>query len=99
MTESTITLPVAIRVELFGVPAVLAARREVTVHSVIGDLSSVASALAVVCPTLIGPVLHAETGWLLGGYTFVVDDTFTRDREHPIAPDSSVLLVSSTAGG
>ena len=99
MTESMVTLPVAIRVELFGVPAVLAARRDMIVETDRETLAGVASALAAACPVLSGLVLDAESGWLLGGYTFVVDDTFTRDREHPVGPGSSVLLVSSTAGG
>jgi hypothetical protein len=50
-------------------------------------------------PTLAGRVLDPSTGWLLDGYSFVVDETFTRDQTHPLCPESSVLLVASAAGG
>jgi hypothetical protein len=48
---------------------------------------------------LVGRVIDAEAGWLLGGYTFVVDERFTRDPAHALGPTSSVLLVASVAGG
>lgn len=97
--SGTITPPAEIRVELFGVPAILTACRDVTVVVERENLAGVASALAAACPALQGPVLNPATGWLLGGYTFVVDDTFTRDPEQPVTAGVVVLLVSSVAGG
>lgn len=84
-------------VELFGVPRLLAGARAIPVA---GDtLGALAAALAARCPALRGTVLDRETGWLLGGYTFVVDERFTRDAARAVTPTSTVLLVSSVAGG
>ena len=84
-------------VELFGVPRLLAGGRSLRVAG--RTLGEVAAALGVRCPTLVGKVVDGETGWLLDGYTFVVDERFTRDARCPLTPVSSVLLVSSVAGG
>ncbi len=86
-----------VEVELFGVPRMLAGRRSLLVAG--GTLGEVAASLRSVCPVLGGRVLDAESGWLLGGYTFVVDERFTRDASCPLTPEASVLLVSSVAGG
>jgi hypothetical protein len=48
---------------------------------------------------LIGTVIDRETGWLLAGYTFVVDERFTRKPDCRPEPSMAVLLVSSVAGG
>lgn len=88
---------VGIEVELFGVPRLLAGRRSVRVTG--QTLEEMAMALSRRCPALVGPVLDSETGWLLDGYTFVVDESFTRDPGYRLTPSSSVLLVSSVAGG
>ncbi len=86
-----------IEVELFGVPRMVVGRRRLRVS---GDsLGAVATALGEACPDLIGRVIDAETGWLLNGYTFVVAERFTTDREHSLEPGMTVLLVSSVAGG
>jgi hypothetical protein len=50
-------------------------------------------------PSFAGRVLDPETGWPLDGYSFVVDEQFTRDRTHPLHPGTSILLVASAAGG
>jgi hypothetical protein len=50
-------------------------------------------------PLLAGRVLDAGTGWPLDGYSFVVDERFTRDPTLTLRPDSTVLLVASAAGG
>jgi hypothetical protein len=44
-------------------------------------------------------VLDARTGWPLDGYSFVVDEQFTRDPDLPLHDGISVLLVASAAGG
>lgn len=87
--------PVA--VELFGVPRLLAGRRDLPATG--ATLAEIAADLGRRCPALVGKVVDRETGWLLDGYTFVVDERFTRDAGSPISPASSVLLVSSVAGG
>ena len=86
-----------VEVELFGVPRLVAGRRSLRVGG--RTLGEVAAALGAVCPALVGRVIDGESGWLLGGYTFVVDERFTLDRERGVAPGAAVLLVSSAAGG
>lgn len=86
-----------LEVELFGVPRVLAGVRSLRVAG--ATLGEAAAELGVRCPALLGTVLDRETGWLLGGYTFVVDERFTLDAGRELSPSSAVLLVSSVAGG
>ncbi len=94
---STKAPPVEVQVELFGVPRLLAGRRSLRVAG--GTLRELVAALAVDCPELVGRVIDRESGWLVDGYTFVADDRFTRDADQLLGPASSVLLVSSAAGG
>ena len=91
------TSPPVVEVELFGVPRLLAGRRSLRVAG--RTLGEAARDLGVSCPALLGTVIDRDTGWLLGGYTFVVDERFTRDAGRPLTASSSVLLVSSVAGG
>ena len=86
-----------IPVELFGVPRLLV--RSATAEAVGGTLGDLAADLAARAPALAGPVLDPATGWPLDGYAFVVDERFTRDPATPLGPGSTVLLVSSVAGG
>ncbi|MDQ3467863.1 MAG: thiamine biosynthesis protein ThiS [Chloroflexota bacterium] len=86
-----------VEIELFGVPRLVAGERSLRVA---GDtLAEAAADLGVRCPELLGTVLDRETGWLLDGYIFVVDERFTRDAGCRLTPFSAVLLVSSVAGG
>jgi hypothetical protein len=62
-------------------------------------LADLASDLVRRSPALAGRVLDACTGWPLDGYSFVVDEQFTRDRDLPLHAGASVLLVASAAGG
>ena len=86
-------------VELFGVPRLVAGQRAVSVDTEGSTLSDVARALAETYPSLRGRVLDEATGWPLEGYLFALDERFTRDRNTPVQPGSSVLLVASAAGG
>lgn len=86
-----------VRVELFGTPQLLTGQRQVEVPG--RTLHEIAGALAREFPVLAGPVIDPATGWLNGGYIFVVDGRFTRDASYPVGPESSVLLVSAQAGG
>jgi molybdopterin converting factor small subunit len=86
-----------VEIELFGVPRVVTGQRAISVRA--ATLGEAARQLALDFPALVGTVIHRDEMWLLNGYTFVVDDCFTRDRHTAIAPESAVLLVSSVAGG
>jgi hypothetical protein len=79
------------------VPRLLAGRSRITVGG--STLAEVAASLAQCAPQLAGPVLQGDTGWPLPGYSFVVDERFTRDPAQPVAAGASILLVSSAAGG
>jgi molybdopterin converting factor small subunit len=86
-----------VEIELFGVPRVVTGKRSVSV--VACTLGDAANKLALAYPDLIGTVIDQGTDWLFNGYTFVVDDSFTRDPKTPLSAGVSVLLVSSVAGG
>ncbi len=92
-----ITLSPSIRVELFGVPRLLMGARSLTANG--ATLADLAADLVRRSPALAGRVLDACTGWPLDGYSFVVDEQFTRDRDLPLYTGTSVLLVASAAGG
>jgi molybdopterin converting factor small subunit len=96
-TEAPPALPPTIPVELFGVPRLVAGARAVDAAG--STLADLAADLLRRQPTLAGRVLDPHTGWPLAGYSFVVDEQFTRDQMHPLRPGSSVLLVASAAGG
>jgi molybdopterin converting factor small subunit len=86
-----------VEIELFGVPRVVTGQRSVGV--VAETLDEAVRQLALMAPALLGTVINRDDLCLLNGYTFVVDDCFTRDPRTPIASGSAVLLVSSVAGG
>jgi len=92
-----VEMSVHVEVELFGVPRMLAGGRSLRVEG--ATLEEVAVALGRACPALVGRVLDADSGWLVGGYTFVVDERFTRDPGTAVTDETAVLLVSSVAGG
>lgn len=84
-------------VELFGVPRLLVGQRAVAATGV--TLADLAFDLLQSWPALAGRVLDRTTGWPLAGYSFVVDERFTHDRQALLQPSASVLLVASAAGG
>ena len=90
------TLP-PLTVELFGVPRLLVGARSITAAG--ATLADLAADLVQRSPALAGRVLDVVTGWPLDGYSFVVDEQFTRDRSLPLPAGTSVLLVASAAGG
>lgn len=85
------------RIELFGVPQLLAGLPVITVRG--ATLAEAATDLMRQAPPLAGAVLHPDTGWPLPGYSFVVDERFTRDPALPLAATAAILLVASAAGG
>ena len=84
-------------IELFGVPRLLVGERVVVAAG--ATLGELAADLVRRQPVLAGRVLDADTGWPLDGYSFVVDERFTRDRTLMLRSHSTVLLVASAAGG
>jgi hypothetical protein len=96
---SALPTPETHHVELFGVPRLLVGQRLVAVTASGATLADLAFDLLQSWPVLGGQVLDQATGWPLEGYSFVVDERFTRDRHSPIQPTMSVLLVASAAGG
>jgi molybdopterin converting factor small subunit len=87
----------SVTVELFGVPRLLMATRSLTATG--ATLADLAADLVLRSPALAGRVLDTRTGWPLDGYSFVVDEQFTRDPHLPLHAGTSVLLVASAAGG
>jgi hypothetical protein len=96
-SQGTLAPCQTLTVELFGVPRLLAGTRSVAASG--ATLADLAVDLVRCRPELAGSVLNADTGWPLDGYSFVVDEQFTRDRTLPLPPGTSVLLVASAAGG
>lgn len=89
--------PLQVTVELFGVPRLLAGSRAIVASG--ATLADLAADLMHCTPALAGSVLDAESGWPLDGYSFVVDEQFTRDRGRPLQAGTTVILVASAAGG
>jgi molybdopterin converting factor small subunit len=86
-----------IRLELFGMPRVIAGSSvvEVSAH----DLTEVLQSVTARFPDLRRHILNAEENWLNPGYTFVVNGHFTNDPSLTVNPDSDILLVSRASGG
>jgi molybdopterin converting factor small subunit len=87
----------SVEIEFFGVPRVVTGERSVLVTA--RTLGEVAEQLGRAYPALLGTVLDRTSCWLLSGYTFVVDDCFSRDPEKVVTAGVPVFLVSSVAGG
>jgi hypothetical protein len=96
LTPRLTTTP-TVSVELFGVPRLLVSERAIVAGG--ATLAELAADLVRRCPALAGRVLDAETGWPLAGYSFVVDEQFTRERGQSLRTGTSVMLVASAAGG
>ncbi len=93
MARETIML----KVELYGLPAVLVGRRHLEVAA--STLRELVQVLADRYPQLRGTVIDPEQRWLNRGYVFVVDGRFTRDPALALHPGAQVLLVAAQAGG
>jgi hypothetical protein len=89
---------VRLRVELFGVPRLLAGQRALEIEATGHTLVHVAAALVDACPALRGPVVGPDD-WLVPGYQFAVGDRFTRDPDTPVPEGAALLLIASSAGG
>jgi molybdopterin converting factor small subunit len=95
-TSTPVPVP-TVTVELFGVPRLLTAKRVATAAG--RSLADLAADLLHREPALAGTVLDPATGWPLPGYSFVVDERFSRDPDLPLREGAAVLLVASAAGG
>jgi molybdopterin converting factor small subunit len=95
--SDTLAPAVTLAVELFGVPRLLAGSRAVAASG--ATLGELATDLVRRQPVFAGRVLDPGTGWPLDGYSFVVDEQFTRERETPLREETTVILVASAAGG
>jgi molybdopterin converting factor small subunit len=93
----TLSPAVMLSVELFGVPRLLAGSRAVAASG--ATLAELAADLMRREPVFAGRVLDPGTGWPLDGYSFVVDEQFTRERATPLRAETTVILVASAAGG
>jgi molybdopterin converting factor small subunit len=91
MRESTV------RLELFGMPRVIAGTDHAKVTGT--SLREILDQAIAQYPALAQHLLRDDTGWLNGGYTFVVNGAFTSDPEYPVPPNASVFLVSKASGG
>ncbi|MCC7024709.1 MAG: hypothetical protein IT338_17910 [Thermomicrobiales bacterium] len=78
-------------------PRLLARERVVPASG--ATLGALAADLVRRCPALAGTALDAATGWPLDGYSFVVDERFTREAGLQLGPETTVILVASAAGG
>ncbi|MBI3979465.1 MAG: MoaD/ThiS family protein [Chloroflexi bacterium] len=89
------------RIELYGVPRLLAGEPVVQVDLLSGQtVADVVPALAVRCPALVGRVIRPELDGLLDGYLFNRDGrAFVQRLDEPLAPREILLLLSSAAGG
>lgn len=89
------------RIELFGVPSVLAGRRAVplALHGP-ATVADALEALADSCPSLVGPVVRRDRRSLTAGYTLCRGGReFLRDLGAAVEPDDSLLLFATAAGG
>ena len=87
---------VPILIELYGVPRLRAARRELTVQA-----ASVAEALVALeaeCPALSGSVIAG--GRLLSAYRISLNGrSFITDPATRLVPGDSLVLIAADAGG
>ena len=92
---------VNVRAELFGIARMISGHSHVPLavpeRSYPSDL---ASALAHLCPQLVGPVITDDGSELHSSYIFNINGTsFLGNSEVRLTPDDTVLLFSSQAGG
>lgn len=92
---------VNISIELFGTARMACGRRridaQVPADACIGD---VVSALAKICPELVGVALRQDLSGLLASYTLNLNATaFIMDDDLSLQEGDALLLFSSQAGG
>ncbi len=102
-----------VRVELFGLPRLIADKREMDISLPPGaGYMGLVSALAEACPQLVGRIIRPDGAALEDGYIFNLNGTtflsngLSNDLgdhlgEHPVELETgdALLLLSSQAGG
>jgi molybdopterin-guanine dinucleotide biosynthesis protein A/molybdopterin converting factor small subunit len=98
---SSVSVPVSVTVELFGVPRLLAKTREISLSlPAAATLSDVLAALAARLPVLAGRVIDAQKSALSSGYACNVNGLqFVRNPAARINPGDKIFIVAADAGG
>ena len=89
------------QVELYGRPQIIAGRRNVNIRVPENALmQDITTALAEVCPELVGDVILEDCSGLQSSYIFNLNGTTFLDNEMiHLKPDDTMLLFSSQTGG
>ena len=90
-----------VRVELFGIPRIVAGMREVGLAiEAPADRRALLHSLGQACPSLAGKVILADASDLQDGYVFNLNGTAFLEGEMPrLREGDSLLLLSNQAGG
>jgi molybdenum cofactor guanylyltransferase len=97
----SVSSPVSVTVELFGVPRLIAKTKEVCLSlPEAATLSDVFSALAVRLPVLAGRVIDAQKSALSSGYACNLNGlSFVRNPSVRINPGDRIFILAADAGG
>jgi len=97
----SVSVPLSITVELFGVPRLLTKTKEISLSlSEPATLSDVFGALAERLPVLSGRVIDAEKKILSSGYACNVNGlSFVRNPGATVSSGDRIFIVSADAGG
>lgn len=89
------------RVELFGLPRLLAHRKEVSLTLPAGaTFADVFAALAEQLPVLVGRVISSDRKHLLDGYACNLNGLeFVRSDSASVHPGDTIVILSADAGG
>ena len=92
---------IAVKVELFGTPRLVAGRREIElVMPRMAARQEFADALAQACPALVGKVIRDDLSGLQDGYVINRNGlAFLRGDRLDVQPGDSLLILSNQAGG
>jgi molybdopterin-guanine dinucleotide biosynthesis protein A len=97
----SVSPPISVTVELFGVPRLLAKTKEVSLSlPEAATLSDVFSALAERLPVLSGRVIDARSHALSSGYACNVNGlAFVRNTAARVHPGDKIFILAADAGG
>jgi molybdopterin-guanine dinucleotide biosynthesis protein A/molybdopterin converting factor small subunit len=100
-SDISVSVPISVTVELFGVPRLLAKTREISLSlPAAATLSDVLAALAARLPVLAGRVIDAQKSALSSGYACNVNGLqFVRNPAARINPGDKIFIVAADAGG
>ena len=91
----------SVQVELYGRPQIIVGRRKVNIRVPENALMrDITTALAEVCPELLGDVILEDCSGLQTSYIFNLNGTTFVDNEMiHLTPNDTMLLFSSQTGG